>query len=87
MRTWVTAATCSARFSCRLPRGLSRCRCLGFDEAFIGGDELVVEPANVARQLERDPLAFDLDPLEGPPARREARGEVGAAGRAGVGPR
>ena len=48
----------------------------GLRRGVIGGDELVVEPANVARQLERDPLAFDLDPLDGLPARREASGEV-----------
>jgi hypothetical protein len=41
LRTWVTAATCSARFSCRLPRGLSRCRWVGpLDAASFCADDL-----------------------------------------------
>jgi hypothetical protein len=46
----------------------------GFDDALVGGDELVAEPTDVARQLERDPLAFDLDRLARPDAAQDPPG-------------
>jgi hypothetical protein len=33
----------------------------GFDDAFVNGDELAVEPADIAEQIKRDALALDLD--------------------------
>jgi hypothetical protein len=140
LRYWVTAATCRARFSCRLPRGLSRCRCLGpleaamgavpverakwplvgepddgagvaeddrgtersdavdvgdrrarredgLDDAFVDGTELVVEPADIAEQLESDPLGFEfdgtarLDAAQDPPGLQCRQQAAGAARR------
>jgi hypothetical protein len=46
----------------------------GLDDAFVGGDELVVEPADIACQLERDPLAFDLDRPRRPDAAQDPPG-------------
>jgi hypothetical protein len=46
----------------------------GLDDAFVGGEELVVEPADVAQQLERDPLALDPDRLQRPDAAQDPPG-------------
>ena len=46
----------------------------GLDDAFVGGEELVVEPADIAQQLERDPFAFDLDRPRRPDAAQDPPG-------------
>ena len=44
----------------------------GLGDAFVDGEELVVEPANIAQQLERDPFAFALDRFRWPHATQDA---------------
>jgi hypothetical protein len=55
----------------------------GFNDAFVDSDELVVEPANIAEKLERDPLAFDLDRLARMDAPQDPPGTLGRPRRRG----
>jgi hypothetical protein len=43
----------------------------GLDDAFVGGDQLVVEPAYIAQQLERHPFTFVLDRPRRPDAAQD----------------
>jgi hypothetical protein len=53
-------------------RGARGDNCL--DDAFVDGEELVVEPTYIAQQLECHPLAFDLDRSRWPDAAQDPPG-------------
>jgi hypothetical protein len=56
----------------------------GFDDALVDGHELVVEAANVAEQVERDAIAFQLDKDRRADRAQDLAGSLGGQQPAGA---